>query len=289
MLSNQRLRTLLVKQDPIVKHVNLSRLSEGRLSPLQPASIDLHVGEILVPPEHEKRNKGKKKAVAANPPVETRHDRYTVPSGGSVVLLTKEEINFPANCAGLMFPKSSGLAERGVLVTNFGHVDPGYKGTLRYALINMSSDPLEVRAGDSVACLCVFELSPAANPDFSYGRENDERREVEDETRTREFTKHLSPELLSLGRITDEAKRVAKTIVMREGLLALLISTLSAVVIGVMSAAVAIGFCWLIFIQPRMDSLDEKLTALRLSEAQRTAAPPAIAAPPADAARPAPK
>ena len=253
MLSNQELKELLLGDQPIVRNIDLSLVDIGRISPIQPASIDLHVGEILVPPQHRNAD-GQETSSHAH----AQADRYTVPSGGSVVLLTREVISFPADIAGLMFPKSSGLAERGVLLTNFGHVDPGYKGRLRYALVNMSSADLEIRTGDPVACLCIFALHEPAYPDFSQLRGEN----LDDERRTRDFARYLSPELLSLGRISNEAKRVAKDLIVEQGFLALLISNVVAVVVGVSAAAVAVAVSWFLFIEPRMEKVEMKTDQL---------------------------
>lgn len=250
MLSNLDIKELLLGDNPIVRNVDLDLIDRGRTSPVQPASIDLHVGEILVPTERHGNGRNQDG-------VQLGSDRYTVPSGGSVVLLTREVINFSAYFAGLMFPKSSGLAERGVLLTNFGHVDPGYRGRLRYSLVNMGSADLEIRQGDAIACLCIFALRVPASPDFSELRAPG--KPIDDEGRTREFVRYLSPELLSLGRITNEAKRVARDVILEQGFFALLISTVVAVVVGVSSAAVALAVSWFLFIEPRMEKAEAKM------------------------------
>ena len=47
-----------------------------------------------------------------------------------------------------MFPKSGGVADRGILITNVGYIDPGYSGKLRYAIINMGNAQFTLRKGD---------------------------------------------------------------------------------------------------------------------------------------------
>jgi deoxycytidine triphosphate deaminase len=246
MLSNQQLKPLLSGENPIVKHVDLRLLDEGRKSPLQPASIDLHVGRILVPPERDLvgRLATLLRETLGRQHFDT-HTRYSIPSGGSVVLVTQEEINFSGSYAGLMFPKSTGLAERGILLTNFGHVDPGYHGCLRYAVINLSSVDYPVSAGDAIACLCVFALTQDASPNWHEMRGGDIRSDAE-------AVRSLSPELLSLERTRQEARRITQETLAGFGLWASAI----AVVVGVLSAAVTVGLVWTSFLIPKLDRYD---------------------------------
>jgi deoxycytidine triphosphate deaminase len=240
MLSNVELRELLQREDPIVKHVAIHEADSPIRSPLQPASIDLHVGEIVVPPVQEAQG--------------LRHPRkkYTIPSGGSVVVLTHELINFGAEYAGLMFPKSSDLAERGILLTNFGHVDPGYKGHLRYAIINLGSEPYEIRMGDPITCLCVFDLKRPADPDWAKGRQLSERR-------TEDFVRALSPDLLSIRRIKAEASSVAEAAVYRSAAWTTILGMLIAIGVGVLSSAVALALAWYTLFAPQLDVVARKL------------------------------
>lgn len=82
-------------------------------------------------------------------------------------VITKETVNLPANIGGLMFPKSGGIAERGILITNTGHIDPGYSGCLRYAVINMGSELFALRKGDYLVKILFFELANQAKPSWS--------------------------------------------------------------------------------------------------------------------------
>jgi deoxycytidine triphosphate deaminase len=262
MLSNQELLRLLRCDTPIVKNLGSSNFEDGLNSPLQPASIDLHVGEILVPRERNADGRLVRylKTFFGDGPIESCV-KYSIPSGGSVVLLTREEIALPAGYAGLMFPKSSGLAERGILMTNFGHVDPGFTGKLRYAVINLGSEKYDIAVGHSIACLCVFRLTPAASPDWSLGRQHNPNRDSE-------FVNSLSPELLSLNRITREAKRVAKDTLITTGVWVTIGTSSVAALLGIATTAATMAAVWLSLIEPRLDKYDAMIADLQRASAK---------------------
>lgn len=245
MLSNADLLPLLRDEEPLVRNVKGLNEKITPQSPLQPASIDLHVGEIVVPPTSERSRD------EAHP-----LEKYVVPSGGSIVVLTEEIMCFSREFGGLMFPKSSRLAERGILLTNFGHVDPGYQGRLRYAVVNLGREPYEVRCGDAIASLCVFRLHNPASPDWSTGREIKERR-------TQDFVRALSPDLLSLARIESVAKDVAQKAVLTSSLWITLVATIASVCVGVVSAAITLGVAWYQFGQPEIARLEAQIQTSR--------------------------
>lgn len=144
MLGNTELREYL---PDLIEAAPLAELA------IRPASVDLSVGRIFVPPEDGIR-----------PPEITTS--YVVPVGGTLIVETRESLNVSADYAGLMFPKSSALAEKGILITNFGCVDPGYRGHLKFVIINLGRRPFGIREGDRVVTLTLFRLSTAASPDY---------------------------------------------------------------------------------------------------------------------------
>jgi dUTPase len=73
----------------------------------------------------------------------------------------------PNNLGAIVFAKSGGIADRGILITNTGHVDPGYKGSLRYAVLNMGNEPFSIRVGDRLLKILFFRMSSDAAPDWS--------------------------------------------------------------------------------------------------------------------------
>lgn len=127
-------------------------------NPLQQCSIDFHVGEIYLPEKKIKRRGG-----ALNPIT----DSYILPTGGTVLIRTKESIELPANIAGICFSPSN-LAMQAILLINTGHVDPGYKGKLHFTAINMGKKGYTFRANDTICTALFFIL---ANDEHAYGIE----------------------------------------------------------------------------------------------------------------------
>ena len=47
-------------------------------------------------------------------------------------------------------------------MTNPGHVDPGYKGPMRFTVINMGREPYVLRSGDAIVTLLLIKLARKA-------------------------------------------------------------------------------------------------------------------------------
>lgn len=144
MLSNSQFRNTLS---------DFFRSPDFSDSSIRPASIDLSVGKIVVPPDEEWH-------------APSIVSQYVVPVGGTLVIETHEFLNIPATHAALMFPKSSALAEKGILITNFGCVDPGYQGHLKFVILNLGRKAFAIRSGDKVVTLTLFSLGIAASPEY---------------------------------------------------------------------------------------------------------------------------
>ena len=122
-----------------------------RDSSIQASSVDLHVGGILLP--------GTKDGdLGSFQHPETRH---VLKEGETAVVLTRESISLSRKIAAFGFPPSK-ISFRGLLMTNPGHVDPGYQGRLRFAVINMGSESFELHPGMSIVSLLVFRLGDTA-------------------------------------------------------------------------------------------------------------------------------
>jgi len=118
-------------------------------SPIQPSSIDLHVGRIYIPGARNGSLGSSGRGALS----------HTLRPGHSVIVSTYERISLPATMGGIVFPPSK-LSSNGILVANIGHIDPGFAGRLRFTLINMggSDFPLE-RGTVEVGTLMLFRLT----------------------------------------------------------------------------------------------------------------------------------
>ena len=121
----------------------------ARQSPIQPASIDLHVGHIYIPGTASGSLGGEGRGALS----------HVLRPGHSVVVSTYERINLPAYIGGVVFPPSK-LSSGGILVANIGHIDPGFEGHLRFTIINMGGTDYALERGTvAVGTLLLFKLS----------------------------------------------------------------------------------------------------------------------------------
>ncbi len=158
MLSDAKIKILMQAAEPVVSplpgryaNLNLSDLAwEAYASPIQPSSIDLHAGKIFIP----------EKVAGKSGSHGNGADAYTIKQGESVIVSTYEQLNLPNNISGIVFPPSGVLSSKAILVSNIGHIDPGFKGCLRFTLINMGSEPFSICSEKViVGTLLLFEVN----------------------------------------------------------------------------------------------------------------------------------
>jgi len=125
----------------------------------QQCSLDIRAGSIYVP-ETEPNDIGG----AYNPKI----DEHVLETGHTVMIRTKEKITLPADIGGICFSPSR-LALKAVLITNMGHVDPGYSGHLHFTAINMGKEPYTLRWNDVICSMILFKLTERVQP---WGEEN---------------------------------------------------------------------------------------------------------------------
>jgi hypothetical protein len=70
---------------------------------------------------------------------------------------TVEEFSLDAQHSAVVLPTNS-VSMKGLLMTNPGHVDPGYRGPIHVTVINMGRRPYELRQGDRFLRALIFKL-----------------------------------------------------------------------------------------------------------------------------------
>src|SRR5438094_9876722 len=157
LLTDNDLAKEVTKKLPIIDNVPPAPGGDwlASNSAVQPSSIDLHVGQIFLP-ETKEGDPGHE-----NTPL----DSYVLEAGHTAVVITRESFSLPNDIAGIGFPPDS-VSSQGILMTNPGHIDPGYKGTLRFTLINMGRKRFSLRAGDSIVTVLLFESDSAAHKGY---------------------------------------------------------------------------------------------------------------------------
>ena len=122
--------TQLIQQGNLVQGVaDLDRQVKG-------CSVDLTIGSIFLPG-------AEKDALGA---VGSPRREISLGQGATAVVRTKELIALGLDLAGVAFPASN-VSLAGLLMTNPGHIDPGYHGHLHVTVINMGKDPYCLRPG----------------------------------------------------------------------------------------------------------------------------------------------
>lgn len=128
---------------------------DGPRSAVQPSSIDLRIGNIYVP------DVGADELGGLNKP----RAEYVLQPGQTAVVTTLESLDVPSHLGAIGFPPTR-VSDNGILMTNPGHIDPGYRGKLSGTVINMGRQSFELKQGDRVLTLVFFTLD--SNPDADY-------------------------------------------------------------------------------------------------------------------------
>jgi dCTP deaminase len=162
-------------------------------SPVQPSSLDLHIGAIYIPGVKEG-----KPGSARNPKPD-----HTLKFGHTAVVATLEELKLPKNIAGFGFPPSH-VSFRGLLMINPGHVDPGYEGPLRFTVINVGKDDIPLREGELIFTLLLIELVADVTRGFFERRADSNRPASTQEQREKNLQTDL--ERLSLNFLDVESR-----------------------------------------------------------------------------------
>lgn len=158
LLTDAQLRREISANPDIVRGLDTADWTEYD-SDIQPASIDLRVGDIYLPGESSPGAPGTLKPRA----------NLTLNTGQTAVVVTKEHLNIPRNWAAYGFPPSH-ISAQGLLMTNPGHIDPGFSGKLRFTVINMSAEPFPLRRDDAIVTLIIHLLDTPVAHDFTARR-----------------------------------------------------------------------------------------------------------------------
>ena len=120
-------------------------------SALQPSSFDLKVGAIYLPDVDPYDPGGVAKPLTS----------HSLKPGHTAVVESAEALDLPKDVAAFGFPPSR-LSVRGLLMTNPGHVDPGYYGKLRFTVINMGKNDLPLDGKQAIVTLLFFRIESVA-------------------------------------------------------------------------------------------------------------------------------
>lgn len=161
-------------------------------SPVQPSSLDLRIGEIFLP-------KVNKFDLDSRPAGETG---YQLKAGQSVVVETLEELTLDRTISGFCFPPAR-LSRDGLLMTNPGHVDPGFSGKLTFTLINFGREICSLRHGQAIGTFLFFDVGEG--PEVPYA--DRVKPESSSGNKIARILNKLSPDFANFS---ERAERIAK-------------------------------------------------------------------------------
>lgn len=166
---------------------------EKKEDPIQASSIDLHIGNIYIP---GKVNNGGK--------LLSKSEAY-LKQGHTAVVETKEVLELPYNYSAIGFPASSKVSFKGLLMTNPGHVDPGYSGTLRFTVINMAEESFKLASNEPIATLLIFRLENAPQHDWLSRRGGKLPSSEESQKYIKENVDRLSVDFMNIDKRAESA------------------------------------------------------------------------------------
>lgn len=142
------------QRNPLVQGLDLP-VKFDKNSAVQPASVDLHVGPVYLP------------GTAMGDPGSENDPliHHSLKPGHTALVRTREILELPSNIAAIGFPPSR-VSQQGILMTNPGHIDPGYKGPMHLTVINMGKKEYDLTQGDLIVTVLFFELSYPVKSDY---------------------------------------------------------------------------------------------------------------------------
>lgn len=120
---------------------------------IKSSSVDLTVGRIYEPSEKNVRTHYDLENLAT--------EDTNLEPGDTLLIEVKERFNLASDIGGIVFPPNR-LSKEGVIMTNPGHIDPGYKGLITVCLVNIGKNSVRLKKGDVIARLLLFKLDKAS-------------------------------------------------------------------------------------------------------------------------------
>lgn len=116
------------------------------------AAYTLHMGrEVYVTPNHGGDNDGHTKRNLVE------SECFTIPPGQFAFLSTKETVAVPDDAIAFLSIKAR-TKFRGLINISGFHVDPGYRGTLLFSVLNAGPKPLHLQRGDALFLIWYADL-----------------------------------------------------------------------------------------------------------------------------------
>jgi dCTP deaminase len=204
LLVDRDIITALQQPQPIASGLPLPlNVLPTRTSQVQAASLNFTIGDIFIPGTNANELGG------LNCPLSD----YELRQGHTAVIRTRETIRLSAFRAGIGFPPAF-QSLKGLLMTNPGHIDPGYNGPLHCNVINMAHQSFHLERGDPIMRILVFEMASGDSPtDPYYSRAHLTSDQIGPSPITAELLDRLSVDFVDVEKRSVEAaeRQINKT------------------------------------------------------------------------------
>ncbi|MGJ5206653.1 dCTP deaminase [Bradyrhizobium sp. HKCCYLR20261] len=233
------------KQGRVAPLASATSIEVGKWnSKIQPASLDLTIGRILLPIDDTSDE-----AVHAE-------TSLSLDQGETAVVETHEYLSMPRTLAAIGFPPAN-VSRAGLLMTNPGHIDPGFSGRLKFTVINLGKKPIQLVSGHPICTLLFFAIDA---PDFAYDQlDSTEKPEAPSE---RSLLATLSKDFLNVNeRIQD---RVTASLWKAQFGLPI-IGALSAVILTIITSITASWLSGVSELRTKVEGLEKSLSVKDLT------------------------
>ncbi|QKV54723.1 dCTP deaminase domain-containing protein [Comamonas antarctica] len=172
--------------------------------------------------------------------------QLTLMQGATAVVSTNEAFCLDGSHSAVVFPASS-VSLKGLLMTNPGHVDPNYHGSLHLTVINMGSEPYPLKTGDRLLRTMVFKLDGSTAKKVSSAS-----------PLTEELLARLSPDFLDVNKRVDAAAKKAIDAADRRNLLR---QAMMPVIVAIVTAVLTVGSGYLSL----KDKFEERIARMEIA------------------------
>ena len=149
LLNDEQIVALLEADPSLLTNYEKPSDRYSKKSLVQPASLDLSMGEIYIPPEDNQLIKPDEEL--------DPHSELTLKPGQTAIVTTLEAIRLPSHIAAFGFPPTT-VSAKAILMTNPGHMDPGFSGHLAFTLINMGREDYPLVEGRKLVSLLLVRM-----------------------------------------------------------------------------------------------------------------------------------
>jgi dCTP deaminase len=144
--------------------------AEGLIEPYDPDNVEHCAYELTMGEEAFITSTEGKKKVLLN-----ASEPLVIPSGQFALLLTEQKVTIPLDSIGFISMRFS-VKKKGLINVSGFHVDPGFKGRLKFAVYNAGSRDVTVSRGDRVFVLWMSKLNEPTED--GYGGEKPEHNTI---------------------------------------------------------------------------------------------------------------